>query len=338
MIRVLSFVLVGLLLTSGFISQIGVASADSIDKNGNSKKNPEVKQFSNSVVLSSSNTTSICHIPPGNPSNSHIIVVGTSSLTAHLNHGDTLGSCNNDDSVQDLIQGNLETSSNTLTDSLEFMNTTLAQTTSDSTVGPAVSQAAQLHKLFAHEDKETKKEFQKAFLEFVKEIKKKIGKGQGPENQKSFNELGKAAIKVKSEIEKEERENEINQKIELAKVLRTEKENLREIRNEISLLKINFDTDTDEFQDLLNQEQGILTKVLISEAKANGEKLTKEKIDEIKTKTLEVKEQNNKGNSDNNSDSNENQGPDKSKNKGPDKSKNKGSDKKSNGKSKGKSK
>ena len=178
----------------------------------------------------------------------------------------------------------------------------------------------------------------KAFLEFVKEIKKKIGKGLGPENQKSLNELGKSAIKVKSDIEKEEREDEINQKISLAKSIKTEKANLQEIRNKISLLKINFDTDSDEFQDLLNQEQGLLTKVLISEAKANGEKLTKEKIDEIKTKTLDVKAKNNKANSSNQSDSNENKGSDKSKNKGSDKSKNKGSDKKSNGKSKGKNK
>ena len=153
MIRALSFVLVGLLLTSSFISQMGFVSADSIKDNQNSQKKGKIQEFSNSAILSSSSTTAICHVPPGNPTNSHLIVVGTSSLTAHLNHGDTVGNCDGATSVQELLQGNMETSSNTLTEALEFMDTVLAETTSDSSVGPAVSQAAQLHKLFAHEDK-----------------------------------------------------------------------------------------------------------------------------------------------------------------------------------------
>lgn len=35
----------------------------------------------------------ICHIPPGNPSNAHTISVGASALDAHLAHGDTEGEC-----------------------------------------------------------------------------------------------------------------------------------------------------------------------------------------------------------------------------------------------------
>lgn len=35
----------------------------------------------------------ICHIPPGNPSNAHTITVSTAAVSAHLNHGDTLGAC-----------------------------------------------------------------------------------------------------------------------------------------------------------------------------------------------------------------------------------------------------
>lgn len=36
---------------------------------------------------------SICHVPPGNPDNSHTISVGENAVQAHLNHGDFLGEC-----------------------------------------------------------------------------------------------------------------------------------------------------------------------------------------------------------------------------------------------------
>jgi len=37
--------------------------------------------------------TVICHVPPGNPGNSHTLSVGNSAVAAHLAHGDSLGSC-----------------------------------------------------------------------------------------------------------------------------------------------------------------------------------------------------------------------------------------------------
>ncbi|MGD8708387.1 MAG: hypothetical protein PVI88_06860, partial [Nitrosopumilaceae archaeon] len=40
-----------------------------------------------------SSTTTICHIPPGNPGNNHTITIGESALSAHLGHGDVLGTC-----------------------------------------------------------------------------------------------------------------------------------------------------------------------------------------------------------------------------------------------------
>lgn len=35
----------------------------------------------------------ICHVPPGNPSNAHTIRVGAPAVAAHLAHGDSLGAC-----------------------------------------------------------------------------------------------------------------------------------------------------------------------------------------------------------------------------------------------------
>lgn len=35
----------------------------------------------------------ICHIPPGNPSNAHTIIVGSNAVGSHLGHGDTMGPC-----------------------------------------------------------------------------------------------------------------------------------------------------------------------------------------------------------------------------------------------------
>ena len=37
--------------------------------------------------------TTICHVPPGNPSNAHTICVGNAAVPAHLDHGDFVGQC-----------------------------------------------------------------------------------------------------------------------------------------------------------------------------------------------------------------------------------------------------
>jgi hypothetical protein len=335
----LTILLAGILLTSSFIGQASPVFGDpnAEKQNSHENQNQNILEFNEGVVLSSSSTTTICHAPPGNPSNAHTIIVGTSSLTAHLkNHNDILGECTFEKlKIKEFTSGDISTNSLTLGEAITFLDNTLLQVSSGSKVGPAVSDAAQLHKSFAHQDKETKKEFQKAFLEFIKNVKAKIGKGQNIEEKVALNDLGKASIKINSQITKDEREEEKANKIETAINLKIEKENLQNIRNQISMAKINHDTDNERFDLLVEEEKAHLTKVLIFEAKSNGEKITIEKIKEINKKSSEIANDSHKTSLDEKrSDSNKGQGSSDNSNKG-------GNDKKpkkSNGKSNGKSK
>jgi hypothetical protein len=43
-----------------------------------------------SAAIAGAPNVDVCHIPPGNPSNQHIISVGPSAVPAHLAHGDKL--------------------------------------------------------------------------------------------------------------------------------------------------------------------------------------------------------------------------------------------------------
>jgi len=55
----------------------------------------DIQEFGNGIVITTSNTTTICHAPPGNPENSHTITIGKPAVRAHFaNHaGDTPGPC-----------------------------------------------------------------------------------------------------------------------------------------------------------------------------------------------------------------------------------------------------
>lgn len=45
------------------------------------------------VFADSPGKVDICHIPPGNPANAHIINVSVNAVPAHLAHGDRLFTC-----------------------------------------------------------------------------------------------------------------------------------------------------------------------------------------------------------------------------------------------------
>ncbi len=94
--------------------------------------------------------------------------------------------------IQEFSSGAIiATSSTTLTKAMEFMDNIIVELSSetDPKVGPAVSQAAQLHKLFAHEDKSIKKQFQEKFLAFIKQVKDIVGVGNGVTEKLTLNEL-----------------------------------------------------------------------------------------------------------------------------------------------------
>ena len=62
-----------------------------------------VQEFSDSTVVTTSSTT-ICHVPPGNPENAHTISIGIPAVRAHFaNHNDTPGPCdsNNFEDLED---------------------------------------------------------------------------------------------------------------------------------------------------------------------------------------------------------------------------------------------
>jgi len=53
-------------------------------------RNLEVKSLNTTLTQT---WITICHIPPGNPSNMHTITINTNALAAHLAHGDYIGDC-----------------------------------------------------------------------------------------------------------------------------------------------------------------------------------------------------------------------------------------------------
>ncbi|MGD8707479.1 MAG: hypothetical protein PVI88_02205, partial [Nitrosopumilaceae archaeon] len=81
----------------------------------------EVQGFGDNTIVTSSSTTTICHIPPGNPGNNHTITIGESALSAHLGHGDVLNACdyepesNSNEDIEEFGDDVVVTSSSTTT-------------------------------------------------------------------------------------------------------------------------------------------------------------------------------------------------------------------------------
>jgi hypothetical protein len=69
-----------------------ISSNDSSDDSSNAaalRSQGSALEFAGKGVVK----VDICHIPPGNPANMHVITVGSPAIKAHLAHGDNLGAC-----------------------------------------------------------------------------------------------------------------------------------------------------------------------------------------------------------------------------------------------------
>lgn len=233
------------------------------------------------------------------------------------------------------------TSSTTLTKAKEFMDNILLSLNSDSKVGPAVSQAAQLHKLFAHENKEIKKTFQQEFLAFKKEVKRILGIGQGAVEKSVLNELEKSALKMKMQYDKEE-EEKTNAMIDTAIELSQLKETLQTSMNEYIITEktMKYGTDKDKkLAELKQKNINLMKEMYLADAKHNNKKLDQNEIKQIEQKAIEDVE-NSGGQKNNNSDNGKDSDNGKGSNngKGSDKGSDKGNSGKNSGKGNGKSK
>lgn len=48
------------------------------------------------ILLAGPDSVQMCHVPPGNPGNTHSISVSPSAVEAHLAHGDSMVACGGD--------------------------------------------------------------------------------------------------------------------------------------------------------------------------------------------------------------------------------------------------
>lgn len=187
----------------------------------------------------------------------------------------------------------VSTSSTTLTNALEFMDDVLVQLSSetDPKVGPAVSQAAQLHKLFAHEDKSIKKQFQKEFLAFIKQVKGIAGVGNGAAEKSNLNELYKSGLKIKMQSDKEDEIEMAKEKSNTGKELSILKKTLRNSMNEYVIIDKTMKNGPEKdklLSDLKEKNINLMKERMLIESKHNDKKLTLDDIKKINQKATEL--------------------------------------------------
>jgi len=240
----------------------------------------------------------MCHIPPGNPENPQTIMISPNAYPAHLAHGDYEGACTGIElGIQDFT---VLTDNETLNDAIELLRILSEYLDSDSNIEHSISKAAELHELFAHEDKMTKKLFQSAFTQFNKDVKAYYGDTQAVSEKTLLNELDKTAIKIQIQIIKAEKAEQVKNKIQSSIQFVNAQEEFQKIKNQIGIEKLKFEEDNETLEDLKVYELHLLKKTLFFTAKIDGEKVSSELLKSIKKQAEEEVEENHKKNDGNN--------------------------------------
>jgi len=138
-------------------------------------------------------------------------------------------------------------------------------------------------------------------------VKEKLGISQGAQEKMIINDLEKADLKLKMQNSKDDNENLQNDKINNAIKLKNMKETIQLIKNKIGIAV--SDTTLNKgltLQNLQKDELKLLKYVLKQEAKSNGNELTPDEIKEIENKAESNSSKSNSQNGNGDKDSNKN--------------------------------
>jgi len=246
--------------------------------------------------------TLICHMPPGNEANPQNILIPIEAYPAHLAHDDYEGVCNGGElEIQEFA---VVTGNEILDDAIEILRTVRENLHSDTNIEYSISQAAQLHELFTHEDKTIKKAFQSVFNQFNKDVKAFYGDTQVVSEKFILHELDKTVLKLQIQISKAEKEEQIKNKIQSTIQFVIAKEKLQKINNQIGIEKLKFEEDNENLETLKLFEFDLLKQTLIFTAKSDGEKITPDLLKSINKWAKEKVEENHNDGNGNSGDSN----------------------------------
>jgi len=233
-------------------------------------------------VMNEDTPVVICHMPPGNTENPEEILVSMNAVDAHLAHDDYIGACVDYELGIQEFSDEVITNNDLLTEAIEILRIVRENLNPDSDVRDSISEAAQLHKLFVHEDKTTKKAFKSVFNQFNNDVKAFYVDTQVVSEKFILHELDKAAIKIQIQINKAEKDEQIRNKMQSAIQFVNSQEELQKIKNQIGIEKLKFEADNKRLEALEVFELNLLKQTLFFTAKIDDEKVSPELLKSIK--------------------------------------------------------
>lgn len=157
-------------------------------------------------------------------------------------------------------------------------------------LGQSVSEVAKMHKDLAHLSKDEKKDFQYWFHEYRNAVKEILGIGQDTAQKLLQQDLQKSEIKIKAQLDKIKEEEDRDNKIKTSPQLTKQKDDLQKIKNKIGILnnfRYNGADKEESLSELQAEENKLLKKTMIQEAKQNGKKLTEDDLKKIEQEAEE---------------------------------------------------